>query len=74
MLRNKGEGRNAPLPARGLARQTPVDQARDGPHPPGVMTPMVPIGLAERLVAAQPPNRVLDGDTPAGEGSRHAAK
>src|SRR5438034_4523932 len=48
--------------------QLPVNESRSGAAAAGVGLAMVPIGLAERLVAAQAADAVLDDDAPAGEG------
>ena len=49
--------------------QLPVDQARRRPHPRRVPAPMVPVGLRQRFIAAQPPDGVLHHDPAAGEGA-----
>jgi len=49
--------------------QLPVDQPRDRPHAGGVAAPPVAVGVGQRVVAAQPPAGVLDGDAAAGAGA-----
>src|SRR5260370_21124115 len=46
-----------PVPPR--PREAAVDQPRHGAHPRRVASPSMPVGLAERLEAPQPPDAVL---------------